>query len=60
VAIIGHNPGITDFVNTLTTTKIDNMPTCGIFSIKINLEDWKDFTKASKTFWFFESPKLIR
>jgi len=60
VAIIGHNPGITDFVNALTTTQIDNMPTCGIFAIKINTANWKDFQTAKKEFWFFNSPKLIR
>jgi len=60
VAIIGHNPGITDFVNALTTTQIDNMPTCGIFAIKINIENWKDFQTAKKEFWFFDSPKSIR
>lgn len=57
-AIFAHNPGITLFANELTTTQIDNMPTCGIFAIKANIHHWKDFEDAKKTFWFFDYPKL--
>jgi phosphohistidine phosphatase len=60
VALFSHNNGITDFINTLTTTKIDDMPTCGIFAIKINIEHWQDFRKAEKDFWFFDSPKKMQ
>ena len=58
VAIFAHNPSITDFVNSLTTFKIDDMPTCGIFAIKIHSDNWKDFETAGKDFWFFKYPKL--
>lgn len=58
VALFSHNPGITDFVNELTNTSIDNMPTCGIFAVKINTHDWMEFIPATKTFWFFDYPKL--
>jgi phosphohistidine phosphatase len=57
IAIFSHNPGITDFVNELTSTKIDNMPTCAVFAIKIDIVNWKDFEKAKKEFWFFDYPK---
>lgn len=57
VALFSHNPGITDFVNTLTEKKIDNMPTCGVFAIKINTKKWRDFKKAEKEFFFFDYPK---
>lgn len=58
VAIFSHNPGITEFVNTLTNTRIDNMPTCGIFAVKADIKTWKDFSSAEKEFWFFDYPKL--
>ena len=58
VAIFSHNPGVTDFANSLTTFKIDDMPTCGIFAIKIHSNKWIDFEKADKEFWFFNYPKL--
>jgi phosphohistidine phosphatase len=57
VAIFSHNPGITDFANVLTDVKIDNMPTCSIFAIKIDSKDWSDFKNATKEFWFFDYPK---
>ncbi len=57
-AIFSHNPGITDFVNSLTETRIDDMPTCGIFAIKIDSDHWSDFSTAKKSFWFFEYPKM--
>ncbi len=56
-AIFSHNPGITAFVNELTKTKIDNMPTCGVFAIKAETDHWKDFWPAKKSFWFFDYPK---
>ena len=58
VAIFAHNPGITDFVNSLSETTIDNMPTCGIFAVKIQIKNWSEFRDAEKNFWFFESPKM--
>jgi len=55
--VFSHNPGITSFVNELTLTKIDNMPTCGIFAVKADCNSWQDFRTAKKTFWFFDYPK---
>ena len=59
VAIFSHNPGITYFVNDLTdNTRIDNMPTCGIFAIQMDIPFWSGFIKAKKGFLFFDYPKL--
>jgi len=57
VAVFSHNPGITNFANELTSVHVDNMPTCSIYAIKVNLKKWKDFEKADKKFWFFDYPK---
>lgn len=58
LAIFSHNPGITHFVNELTSQiRVDDIPTCGIFGIKTNATSWKDFGKAEKEFWFFDYPK---
>lgn len=56
-AIFSHNPGITDFVNGLTETRLDNMPTCAVFAVNIHTKDWKEFENAKKEFWFFDFPK---
>ncbi|MBZ5857501.1 SixA phosphatase family protein [Flavihumibacter profundi] len=57
IAVFGHNPGITAFVNELTDTKIDDMPTCSIFAVEIHTDHWANFAKAKKKFLFFEKPK---
>lgn len=56
-AVFSHNPGITYFVNSLTTTQLDSMPTCAVFAVKAAIDNWKDFAAAPKTFWFFDYPK---
>ena len=57
IAVFSHNEGITHFANMLTNARVDNIPTCGVFAIRINANSWKDFRKAAKEFWFFDYPK---
>lgn len=60
VAIFSHNPGISYFVNSLNTgTKVDNMPTSGIFGISADITTWPGFNKAKKNFLFFDYPKNV-
>lgn len=56
-AIFSHNPGITDFANSLTKVRIDNIPTSGVFAVKADIKKWSDFEAAEKEFWFFDYPK---
>ena len=55
--IFAHNPGITEFVNTLTKVRLDNMPTCGVFAVQAEADKWTDFLKSEKHFLFFDYPK---
>lgn len=57
IAIFSHNPGITEYVNSISKTRVDNMPTAAIFAVKVNIDSWKDFNEAEKEFWFFDYPK---
>ena len=57
IAVFSHNPGITEFVNQLTPTRVDDMPTCAVFAVKAEITDWKEFSSAPKVFWFFDYPK---
>jgi len=57
VAIFSHNPGITGFVNTLTSAiRLDNMPTCAVFVVHSETKHWQDF-RATAKFGFFDYPK---
>lgn len=58
VILFSHNPGITDFINTLTHVRIDNMPTCGVFAVTAPVTSWAEFATAEKHFHFFDYPKL--
>jgi len=57
IAVFSHNPGITEFVNQLTDVRVDDMPTCAIFGVQVDTNDWSQFKEAPKTFWFFDYPK---
>src|SRR5215204_1035128 len=50
VALFSHNPGITEFANSLTNVRIDDMPTCSVFAASVDTENWSDFSKAEKKF----------
>ena len=60
VAIFSHNPGITEFANSLTNVKIDNMPTCSVFAVVSDVEEWKDFEQGNKRLLFFDYPKNLK
>jgi phosphohistidine phosphatase len=60
VFIFGHNPGLTDFVNSLSRDEamnISNLPTCGVAAFSFEIDSWKmvDFGKGN--FLFFDYPK---
>jgi phosphohistidine phosphatase len=59
VLLFGHNPGLTDFVNTLVAeeTNIDNVPTCGVVAFNLFVELWQDVSWASAKMLFFDYPK---
>lgn len=57
IAVFSHNPGITDFVNTLTDEiRVDNVPTSGIFAVSCEAA-WESFKDSPKKFLFFDYPK---
>jgi phosphohistidine phosphatase len=60
VAVFSHNPGITYFSNELITDiNIDNIPTTGIFAVKMDIKKWSEFKESERQFLFFDYPKNI-
>lgn len=42
VVLFGHNPGLTDLIFTVTGEDLDNLPTCAMAFIELDIDDWKD------------------
>ena len=58
IGVFAHNPGITDFVNSLCEdVRLDSMPTCGLFAVECPITEWTAFPGAAKSFLFFDYPK---
>ena len=57
VLLFGHNPGLTDFANSLTNAQIDNIPTCGIVACRFQSDQWTDIKWGTGKLWFFDYPK---
>lgn len=57
VVVFSHNPGITDFANSLCEVRTDNMPTCSMFAVQANADSWEAFIKVEKNFLFYDYPK---
>lgn len=57
--IFGHNPGLTEFVNSLSDQEIyiDNVPTCGIAAFQLPIDSWKDVSWRNGKLLFYDFPK---
>ncbi len=61
VMLFGHNPGLTNFVNSLQDKEvdIDNVPTCGIVAFQLNIDSWSEISWGKGTMVFFDYPKRL-
>ena len=57
VMLFGHNPGFTVLANLLANKYIDNMPTCAVAVIELNVESWKEIESDCGKLIAFEYPK---
>lgn len=57
VMIFGHNPGLTEFANSLLSQNIINLPTAGVIAGKLKIDSWKGITPACGEMLFFDFPK---
>jgi phosphohistidine phosphatase len=57
VMLVGHNPTITEFVNSMSGANISNVPTCGLVTLKLNSDTWAKAAFDDATFVEFDYPK---
>ena len=57
LVIVAHNPGITEFVNSLSPAfSIDNMPTCGMVGVTFDADEWNRFSSVDHNVFLFDYP----
>ena len=57
VLLVGHNPGMTELANWASDTRIDNLPTCSIFSITADIDNWLQLRDQPGHCDWFLTPK---
>ena len=60
VAIIAHNPGLTNLINELTNIDLDNLPTTGIAEIDFNCIKWNDISLKNSNLIEIKFPKQLK
>lgn len=55
--LVGHNPGITYFANSLCNYAIENISTSGVFGCEIDVNSWNDVEYGKGKFLMFEYPR---
>ena len=58
VWVVGHNPGITDYINQLSEKfRIDHLPTCAAIAARAACPNWKQWQESGREVFLFEYPK---
>jgi phosphohistidine phosphatase len=57
IALVAHNPGLTDLCNHLSGESIDNLPTCAVAVIEFDLDDWRAVYQDTGTLVLYEYPR---
>jgi len=57
IALVAHNPGLTDFCNYLCSAGISNLPTCAIAGIEFSVDDWSAVYRDTGTLDLYEYPR---
>ena len=55
--IFAHNPGITECQYQLTGYSINNIPTCGIAAIELDIDSWVEIAAGKGELLYFDYPK---
>lgn len=59
VALVGHNPGLTEFCNYLCGEHIDNLPTCAVARIVFDIDAWQAVYRDGGRLTLYEYPRKL-
>ena len=57
IALVAHNPGITDLCNRLSGESIANLPTCAVAVIEFELDDWQAVADDTGRLALYDYPR---
>ena len=57
VMLVGHNPGLTDFVNRFAAAGVANLPTCALIRMRLWVPEWSDAGWDSAGVELIDTPK---
>ncbi len=57
IMIVGHNPGLTEFVNDLLNENISNISTAGVVAAQLKIDSWNKADWKCGKLLFFDYPK---
>lgn len=55
--VVGHNPAINGLANYIGDQPISNIPTCGVYGVKLDISSWTKISEHCGILKFFEFPK---
>jgi phosphohistidine phosphatase len=56
--LVGHNPGLTDFINKLLPElRLHNLPTAGVVAVNCDTDSWSRISAAGFRLRFYDYPK---
>lgn len=59
VVLIGHNPGLNQFIWQSSDFPLDNLPTCGVFGLCYAIEQWQYAGFHNSRFCYYDYPKNV-
>lgn len=55
--VVGHNPGISEFGDQIgAQRRLDHMPTCAVYTLRFDIQDWSELIWASGVDAEFDYP----
>lgn len=58
--LFGHNPSLTNLINRLQSRPLDNLPTCGMYSISLPIGSWAEVRNGKGEVLFSLFPKHLK
>ena len=60
IAIVGHNPGLTELCNALCNDDLANLPTSGVYSVQFSCDDWRAAGSGSGDCQKLVTPRMLK